>query len=240
MKLFIKIAYQPYKWFIVVPGIIIATIFLGLAIILVAILFGQDKSNKIAVLWSRFCCSIAPLDIQISGKKHYSKSKSYVIVANHQSMADIPVVHGFLGLKIKWIMKKELLSIPIFGMACKKLGCIFIDRSNHETAIRSIREARKKLAKNASVLFFAEGTRSRDGIVMPFKKGAFRFAVASRLPILPITIKETITILPPDSVDLFPGTARIAIHPSFHIKPDDLDRLDDIIKNTHKTISNAL
>ena len=172
--------------------------------------------------------------------KHFSISPSYVVVANHQSMADIPVVHGFLGLKIKWIMKKELGTIPIFGLACRKLGCILIDRSNHDAAIKSIRKARRNLAQDASVLFFPEGTRSRDGVVMPFKKGAFRFAMASGLPILPITIKDTMVILPPDSLDLFPGTAHIIIHPSFYVKPSDLDRLDTIIKNTHSTISNAV
>ncbi|MCP4023599.1 MAG: 1-acyl-sn-glycerol-3-phosphate acyltransferase [Desulfobacteraceae bacterium] len=240
MKRFFKIAYQPYKWFIVIPLILIATIVLGLLCILAATLFNQDESNKLAVLWSRFCCAIAPVDIRLSGTRNYQKSKSYIVVANHQSMLDIPAVHGFLGLKIKWIMKKELGQIPIFGLACKKLGCIFIDRSDHDAALQSINDAKKELSKNASVLFFPEGTRSRDGIVMPFKKGAFFFAMETGLPILPITLKDTIKILPPDSVDICPGTARIIIHPAIHIKPSDIDRMDTIIQNTYQKISSGI
>ncbi|MCK5350682.1 MAG: 1-acyl-sn-glycerol-3-phosphate acyltransferase [Desulfobacula sp.] len=240
MNPFLKIAYQPYKWIIVIPFLFIITMVIGLICIFTGLLLKQDAVNFFAVLWSRLCCAIAPLNVIIKGQKNYSRNKSYVIVANHQSMADIPVLHGHLGLKIKWIMKKELGKIPIFGYAALQLGCIYVDRANHDAAIKSIRKAQKKLSENASVLFFAEGTRSRNGKVMPFKKGPFKFARETNLPILPITIKNSLHVLPPDSLDLIPGTIEIIVHRPIHISDHHMDHLDDVIEQTRQMISSAL
>jgi len=90
------------------------------------------------------------------------------------------------------------------------------------------------------VLFFAEGTRSRDGKVMPFKKGAFRFACETDLPILPVTIKNSFDILPSDSLDLIPGTIELIVHPPVHFLNHHLTHLDERIEQTRQVISNAL
>ena len=213
---------------------------IGLICIFTGYLFKQNAVNFLAVIWSKLCCAIVPLKVIIKGKENYHKGKPYVIVANHQSMADIPVFHGHLGLNIKWIMKKELGKVPIFGAACQQLGCILVDRANHYDAMKSIREAQKKLSRKDCVLFFAEGTRSRDGKVMPFKKGAFKFACETNLPILPITIKNSIHILPSDSLDLKPGTIEIIVHPPVHIFDHHMDHLDERIEHTRQIISSAL
>jgi len=237
---FLKIAYQPYKWIMVIPFLFLITMVFGLIAIFTGLLFKQDAVNIVAVIWSRLCCAIVPLKVTIKGKKNYNKNKSYVIVANHQSMADIPVIHGHLGLNIKWIMKKELGEIPIFGSACRQLGCIIVDRADHDAALKSIEDAKKKLSQKASVLFFAEGTRSRDGKVMPFKKGAFRFACETELPILPVTVKNSFDILPSDSLDLIPGTIELIVHPPVHFLNHHITHLDERIEQTRKVISTAL
>lgn len=240
MTWFSKIAYQPYKGIIVIPFVFIITIILGLICIFTGLVFKQEAVNYIAVIWSKLCCAIVPIKVAIKGTKNYSKSQSYVIVANHQSMVDIPVLHAHLGLNIKWIMKKELRKIPIFGAACHQLGCICVDRENHDAALKSIEDAKKKLTRKACVLFFAEGTRSRDGKVMPFKKGAFRFACETNLPILPITVKNSFHILPSDTLDLTPGTIDIIVHRPIYISSYKMDHLNNIIESTHQTISKAL
>ncbi|MBU0971645.1 MAG: 1-acyl-sn-glycerol-3-phosphate acyltransferase [Proteobacteria bacterium] len=224
----------------VIPFVFLITLVLGLICIAVGCIFSQDAANVLAVTWSRLCCAIAPLRVIVKGRKNYSRHHTYVVVANHQSMADIPMIHGFLGLKIKWVMKKELGEIPVFGPACRQLGCIFIDRSNQKEAIHSIRTAQKKLSPKASVLFFAEGKRSRDGNLMPFKKGAFVFAMETGLPILPITVKNSYKILPTGSLDLTPGTIEIIVHRPIYISAHETDRLDEIIENTRRTISSGL
>ena len=216
------------------------TLIMGLVCIIVAFIFQSDAANLIAVAWARLSCYIAPVRVQIKNKKYYRPNTPYVVVANHQSMVDIPVVLGFMGLNIKWVMKKELEKVPVFGAACRQLGCIFVDRANRKSAIGAIETAKNRLTPTAAVLFFAEGTRSRDGRLKPFKKGAFIFAMETGIPILPITIKDTILALPSDSLDLTPGTVEIIVHPPISIVPDDRDDMDQIIARTQKQISRAL
>lgn len=235
-----KILYQPYKWMVVVPFVILNTLISGLICIGVAVVFSQDAADILAVTWSRLCCAIAPLKVNIAGKENYSRFKSYVVVANHQSMADIPVIHGFIGLKIKWVIKQELRKIPVFGAACHYLGCIFVDRSNHEAALRSIHRAKRQLSNKSSVLFFAEGTRSRNGQVMPFKKGAFVFAMETGLPILPVTIKNSADILPSDTMDLTPGSVDIVVHRPVHVSPYHEKNLEELVERTRQTVASPI
>ncbi len=163
-----------------------------------------------------------------------------MVVANHQSMVDIPAIHGFIRLHIKWVMKQELRKIPVFGIACHYLGCIFVDRSHHQSAIESIRQARKRMSPKASVLFFAEGTRSRDGQVQPFKKGAFVFARETGLPVLPVTIRHSREVLPPDSLDLRPGPVEIIVHRTVRVLPDTSDQMERTIESVRATIAAPL
>jgi 1-acyl-sn-glycerol-3-phosphate acyltransferase len=225
---------------VVVPFMLAITVVLGLVCIATGAVFTQDAANVAAVLWSRLSCAIVPVRVVLTGKKNFTPQNAYVVVANHQSMVDIPVIHGFMGLHIKWVMKQELRNIPIFGTACHYLGCIFIDRSHRDAAIRSIYHARKLLSPRASVLFFAEGTRSRDGQVRPFKKGAFVFARETGLPILPVTIKNSYQLLPPDSLDLVPGKVEIIVHRPVYVLANDPDRMDAVIASVRATIAAPL
>ena len=240
MKQVLKLIYQPYKWIVVLPFMLAITMIMGLVCIATGAVFTQDAANVAAVLWSRLSCAIAPVRVLLTGKHNFSVRTAYVVVANHQSMVDIPVIHGFMGLHIKWVMKQELRKIPIFGTACHYLGCIFIDRSHRDAAIQSIHQARKQLSSKASVLFFAEGTRSRDGQVRPFKKGAFVFARETGLPILPVTIKNSYQILPPDSLDLVPGTVEVIVHRPVYVMAENSDRMDAVIASVRDTIAAPL
>jgi 1-acyl-sn-glycerol-3-phosphate acyltransferase len=236
----LKWLYQPYKWIVVVPFMLLNTVVMGLICIFAGAVFSQDAANVLAVFWSRLSCAIVPVRVSLTGIKNYSRTRSYVVVANHQSMVDIPAIHGFMGLHIKWVMKQELRNIPIFGIACHFLGCIFIDRSHRDAAIQSIHQAKKRLSAKASVLFFAEGTRSRDGKVQPFKKGAFVFARETGLPVLPVTIKNSYQLLPPDSLDLVPGQVALIVHRPVYILPGDAARLEEEIEAIRATIAAPL
>ncbi len=219
---------------------VLNTMITGCICVIVGFIFSQDAADILAVAWSRLSCAVGPVRVKIHGKKNYSRFKSYVVVANHQSMVDIPVLHGFLGLKIKWVMKQELRKIPVFGAACKQLGCIFDDRSNPDVSMKSIEEAKKSLSGKSSVLFFAEGTRSRNGQVMPFKRGAFMFAMETGLSILPVTIKNSMDLLPSDSLDLTPGTVDVIVHRPIHVSPYHEKNIDQIIEKTRQIIASAI
>jgi 1-acyl-sn-glycerol-3-phosphate acyltransferase len=233
----LKWLYQPYKWLVVIPFMVIITLVLGLICVFVGAFFSQDAANALAVLWSRLACGIVPVKVKLTGTKNYTPGRSYVVVANHQSMVDIPVIHGFIGLHIKWVMKQELRKIPVLGIACHYLGCIFVDRSHHQAAIASIRKARKRISSKASVLFFAEGTRSRNGQVQPFKKGAFVFARETGLPVLPVTIRHSREVLPPDSLDLVPGLVEIIVHRPVYVLSGDVHQLEETIEAVRTTIA---
>jgi 1-acyl-sn-glycerol-3-phosphate acyltransferase len=137
-------------------------------------------------------------------------------------------------------MKRELRKIPALGIGCEKLGHIFIDRSNHQAAVASIQSARDQIRDGTSVIFFAEGTRSRDGRLRPFKKGAFRMALDLGLPILPVTIVGTRDILPPHSRDLMPGRAQLIIHPAVPVDGIGDSDVVDLMEQVRSIVAEPL
>ncbi|MBI9081989.1 MAG: 1-acyl-sn-glycerol-3-phosphate acyltransferase [Desulfobacterales bacterium] len=210
--------YQPYKWFFAFPSLVLSTIFFSVLSIILAKLVNPKTGRVVGgTAWAKFIGVITPMQVTVHGLEHIDRRQSYVIASNHQSHFDILVIYGWMGIDPMWVMKQELRKIPIFGLACEKVGMIFIDRSNTETAVRSLKTAKTRVVNGSSVIFFPEGTRSRDGNLRPFKKGAFKMALDLELPILPVTILGTRNILPPDSLSLFPGRVEMTIHPPVDI-----------------------
>ena len=150
----LKIAYQPYKWIVVIPAMALNTLVMALICIVVGAIWGPDKADAMAVIWARIFCTIALIRVRIQGRQNYDPHASYVVVANHKSMADIPALHGYTGLIIKWVMKMELKKIPVFGTACSFLGCIYVNRSNGQAAVESIQAAKKKIVGQSQRTFF--------------------------------------------------------------------------------------
>jgi 1-acyl-sn-glycerol-3-phosphate acyltransferase len=174
--------------------------------------------------------------VTVIGRRNVDPLQSYVIVSNHQSQYDIFVLYGWLDIDFKWVMKQELRKVPAIGISCERLGHIYVDRSNREAALASINAAKQRIVDGTSVLFFPEGTRSRDNRMRPFKKGAFRMALDLQLPILPITIQGTRDILPSDTMDLYPGRATMIIHPPIAIDEYSHDTLEDLMARTRTVI----
>ncbi len=162
--------------------------------------------------------------VSVEGRENLDPSQSYVLVSNHQSQYDIFVLYGWIGVDFKWVMKKELRTVPGIGVACHRLGHIFIDRSNHAAAVATLEDAKRKIVGGTSVIFFPEGTRSRTGELKGFKKGAFRMAVDLGLPVLPVTVIGTRNVLPAGTSDLMPGSARLIFHPPVVV--DGLEKKD--------------
>ena len=119
----------------------------------------------------------------------------YVVVSNHQSQADIPVV-SLLPWEMKWVGKKELFDIPVMGWLMRMAGDIPVDRKDFESRASVLIRARRKLDAGVSVMFFPEGTRSKDGRVKTFYDGAFRLAVEAGVPVLPLAVDGTMDALP--------------------------------------------
>ncbi len=193
---------------------IIVTAALSTAAIFVGLI---DRSGRyyhgIAHIWSRFWMKLFGVRVVIRGIEHLKSDEKFIYVSNHASMFDIPVVLGFIPDQIRIIFKKELGRIPIFGWSISVGHYISIDRSNARRAKESLERAIEKMKVGKSVLLFAEGTRTRDGKMQPFKRGPFSLAVRSGVPIMPLTINGSFRVMPPDSLSVHPGTIELILHP---------------------------
>ncbi len=233
--------YQPYKWLVYIPLLILSTFIFGILAILLSFINKRLSSQIGGAGWARFNGWIAPVHVRVSGKKNIDKNQSYVIVANHQSLFDIFIMYGWLGIDIRWVMKYELRKVPILGIACKRVGHIFVNRSNTKASLESINQAKKAIQNGTSVVFFPEGTRSSDSKIGKFKKGAFKLAMELGLPILPVTINGTGKRLPSGTMDLTPGTVGMTIHPAIEILPfQKNESMEQLIEKSRETIENGL
>lgn len=210
-----------------IPYLGVSTAVFGSVAFVVAF-FRPHWSFRIGTAWAWMLCRFNFTRVRIKGREHLDTSRSYVIMSNHQSNFDVLALYGHWAGQFRWVIKQELRKIPFLGPACAMTGHIFIDRSNRERAIASLEAARPQLTNGVSVLFFPEGTRSRDGRLGEFKKGGFVMALDLGLPILPVSLSGTHKILPGKSLKLLPGTATITIHEAIDTStygPDDREGL---------------
>jgi 1-acyl-sn-glycerol-3-phosphate acyltransferase len=170
--------------------------------------------------WSRNIVANAGMDLQIEGRDNMRPGETYLVMSNHQSLYDIPVLFQVIGPNIRMITKEELFRVPIFGKALAAGGFISIDRRDRHAAIRSLVRARELLADGTHVWIAPEGTRSRTGELLPFKKGAFYLALEAGLSILPVTLTGTRDALAAKGLRSRPG-ARIGvtIYPPIDARP---------------------
>ncbi|MDR1592507.1 MAG: 1-acyl-sn-glycerol-3-phosphate acyltransferase [Prevotellaceae bacterium] len=238
MKYIFRRLFALYLIIVFLPVVLTLTLLTAILTILFS-LTGDHKWCYIpARIWARLICALAFLRVRVRGKENYAPDKSYIFVANHQSILDIFLIYGWLNNRFKWIMKKELRSIPFVGAACEAAGHIFIDRSSGIRAKKSIEKAKERLQHGASVVIFPEGTRTHDGNVGQFKRGAFRIAQDIHLPIIPITIKGAFEAMPYNSLNINPGRLEMIIHPPVNIDELTDDALSRLMAKTHDIISN--
>jgi len=157
-------------------------------------LFGM---HRVASWWASSLVVLNPSwSLRVSGRAHAVKTKAYVIVANHQSIADIAAVLSALPLHFKFVAKKELYTIPFLGWHMALAGYMALDRSSRESGKNVLLESRSWLKQDVSVLFFPEGTRSLDGAIHAFKIGAFKLARDHNIEVLPVVIDGTGDCIP--------------------------------------------
>jgi 1-acyl-sn-glycerol-3-phosphate acyltransferase len=170
--------------------------------------------------WARNIVRNARIELDVAGRDHLVPGETYLVMSNHQSLYDIPVLFQVAGPNIRMITKQELFKVPIFGNALEAGGFIAIDRSNRHAALRSLERARALLASGTHVWIAPEGTRSRTGELLPFKKGAFYLALEAALPILPVTLQGTRDALEARGLRSRAGArVRVTLHPKIDPSP---------------------
>lgn len=203
--------------------IAISTIFFGGGGFL---LFMLDRSGRIfhvfAKSWVWTVLFFAGAKVRrISGLENIDRKRSYVFVANHQSLFDIPLLFHALPHSIVMTPKKELFRIPFMGWAIKAAGFIEIDRSRPELARERLRKAAQRLkGKRISVLMFPEGTRSATGEIKPFKKGAFHVAFDLDVAMVPVSVHGTRAIASKGSLRIRPGDVRVHVGEPVELQGD--------------------
>ncbi|MCQ2312062.1 MAG: 1-acyl-sn-glycerol-3-phosphate acyltransferase [Paludibacteraceae bacterium] len=228
-----KYIYIIYQALIALPIIIVVTIVTALITIIAIPWHNAEWLHKIQMFWARCFCWLMFIPVEVRGLENIQKGQSYVFVSNHQSAFDIFVIYGYLPVIFKWLMKQELRKVPFVGTACAAAGHIFIDRKNPQAAIESIHRVEAALVNGVSTVIFPEGTRSKDGQVGRFKRGAFQVALDLHLPIIPISLNGCYEVMNRSAwhVTRHPITMTIG-------KPIDLQAISNSLNGEQSTISN--
>jgi 1-acyl-sn-glycerol-3-phosphate acyltransferase len=205
----------------------------------------KDVCDARLASWCDKVVRHARMDIHVRGKEHMQRGTTYVVMSNHQSHYDVPVLFHVLGANLRMISKVELFRIPIFGEAIRQAGFIEIDRSNRARAVESLRVAKAKLASGVHVWIAPEGTRSASGALLPFKKGGFNVALEAGLPILPISIQGTREALQAKSLRTLRG-ARVQVtlapplEPTAYAHGDLKTRREALMADVRRAIESGL
>jgi 1-acyl-sn-glycerol-3-phosphate acyltransferase len=171
----------------------------------------QKKTQFFVRIWYTIILTAAGVRTRSAGLDKIQQGCSYVIISNHQSHFDILALVAELPVIVRFIVKKELRKIPLFGYALGFTQCIYVDRSDPAQAVKNLQDGIRKLPPGISMLFFAEGTRSTDGKIGPFKKGGFRTAQAAGWPILPVVVHGSRRILPKGELAFRAGTIEVQV-----------------------------
>jgi 1-acyl-sn-glycerol-3-phosphate acyltransferase len=195
--------------------------------------------------WGKRIVAHARMNVEVVGREHLSPGKTFLVMSNHQSHYDVPVMFYVLGGNLRMITKTELFRVPIWGEAMRESGFIAIDRSNRQAAARSLDVARKALQSGIHIWIAPEGTRSRSGELLPFKKGGFALSLDAGLPILPVAIRGTRTALRADGVRSTPGAdVRVTlfppVEPSSYAGLSQKEAREKLSEDVRRTIASGL
>ena len=235
-----KILYRIYQWVIAGPLFIIATFITALVTSIGSILFNGDFWGYWPPhYWSKFTCWILFIRVKVIGRENIDKKTSYIFVANHQGAFDIFAIYGFLNHNFKWLMKKSLEKIFMVGAACRHANHIFVDDSSVATIKETIAKAENTLKDGMSLVIFPEGSRTWDGKMIPFKRGAFMLASEFNLPVVPLTIEGSFDRMPRFTYNTTPGKIVIRIHKPIEPGPKGFNT-KALLSKCHEVIESGL
>ena len=173
-------------------NLIFWTLLFGLSSFFAILLTGKKENFKFfGVIWGKTLSFIFNIKLIVKGK-HNLQDRNYIFASNHASLIDIPLLLIAVNRYTVFIAKSELSKIPIFKSILDRAGFIFVDRKNNDSAVKSMNNLMEDIKKiPRSVAIFPEGTRTSDGNLLPFKKGAAIFAINTDIPVVPVAISGT-------------------------------------------------
>jgi 1-acyl-sn-glycerol-3-phosphate acyltransferase len=183
--------------------------------------------------WARWILGTSRVRVESEGLENIAPGRSYVVMTNHQSVFDITALAATLPLSWRFVAKRELTRIPIFGWGLVAAGHIVIDRRDNERSVRSLKRAAESVRSGVSVIVFPEGTRSATGEVGSFKSGGFHLAIEAGVPILPATVSGSRRITPPKSLRVESGSILVRYGkpiPTETLTIDDREQLKEEVR----------
>lgn len=161
-------------------------------------------------LWARAVLALFGVRLRVTGAESFRPGAHYVIVSNHLSLADTPVMLHAVPVPFRFLAKRELLRVPFIGWYLRRAGHLTVDRRSVRSSIESLNEAARLIKEHSlSVLIFAEGRRSPDGTLQPFREGAAWLAIASGAEAVPAAILGTDRVLPAKDSCILPGEVQV-------------------------------
>lgn len=235
----------PYHWwrtvFFLIPAITVYTIVLG-TVSIVSSLFDTRGyfAHRCARAWSWLILKTTGVCVRVEGLERLKPDTNYVFVSNHQSIYDTPVIFSSLRYQLRIIAKESLARFPVLGWHLKRGKHLFVDRQNPDRS--GIFKRWRALVSEASLIVYAEGTRSRDGHVAKFKAGSFLLAIEAQLPVVPVAVIGTRAVMPKGRLRTEPAAVRLIIHdpiqppvlaaPTIHDARELAERVRTVVSRT--------
>lgn len=207
------------KWFCIILAGVWTAVMFPVVVLVMALTFNRSTSMYwVKYAWAPVLLWGGGAKLRVTGADKLPKNVPLIFVANHQSTIDIPAIFTTIPGDFRAVAKKSLRNVPFLGWYLWLAGFVLIDRGNRREAMASLDLAAERIRNGTSVLIFAEGTRSEDGRMLPFKKGPFALAMKAGVPICPVVIEGSGKLMPKNSWNITPGPIDVAygdlIHPA--------------------------
>jgi len=200
------------RFYLVAPLVALITIYHSFSSMIAARFDRSGRSyHRVMRRWSKTMLWLFGVRTRMRGGEHLDRSTNYIYLVNHSSYLDIPVLGVTIPDDIRFVFKKELTKVPIFGWGLAMGSYILMDRTDARNAMTSIERAAGQIREGASVAIFPEGTRTSDGKLGPFKRGGLLLATKAGVPMVPVAIRGTYQLLSRHDSAVKPGNVEVII-----------------------------
>ncbi len=220
---------------------LLAFIFLvGPIFILHCVLTGSaDRLYRVSVGAASLALRMAGVRVRAEGLENLPAGVC-LFISNHASNVDPPAVVGAIPRRVALLAKESVFRFPVFGTALRLGRFIPVDRNDRSSALASVELAKRSMREGMSYLVFAEGTRSRDGRLMPFKKGSFVLAIETGAPVVPVSVMGSHHVMPRKALLIRPGEILVRFHPPVSSSGYGLDQRDLLMERVHAIVASGL
>ncbi len=216
------------------------TILFACAAIIASLFSRRALPTMVMRAWARTLIALYGVRLKVTGLENVDPKRPAIYMANHASMIDIPVLIDALPVDLRFIFKQSILWAPFLGQAIWLMGMVPIDRSHTAKASESLKKAGNQIKKGKHILIFPEGTRTRSGSLLSFKRGGFYLAIQGEVDIIPISINNSQALCGRNSVFAKSGEIEIHIHERINVAEYTIDKRHDLIKKVRSVMLSEL